>query len=116
MDLETLTVERHNGFAIVSLTRPPVNAVNATMRRELADCFNALGGDRDLNSIILAAKGDRAFCGAGSGPARLGVGRIRGPAAGPILTGRHGSERPTGGDAAGQFHLAGHGALERWDG
>jgi enoyl-CoA hydratase len=61
--MQTLTVERDEGFAIVSLNRPPVNAVNTTMRRELVECFTSLGEERDLNSIILAAKGDGVFCG-----------------------------------------------------
>ena len=60
--METLTVERQDGFAIVWLDRPPVNAVNWAMQLELAECFDSLGEQRELNSIILAAKGDRAFC------------------------------------------------------
>jgi enoyl-CoA hydratase/carnithine racemase len=63
MDFETLRLERADGYAIVSLDRPPVNAVNHVMRRDLRDCFNMLGEERQLNSIILAARADSVFCG-----------------------------------------------------
>jgi enoyl-CoA hydratase len=62
VELQTLTVEREDGFAVVSLNRPPVNAVNTVMRHELFETFTSLGEDRGLNSIVLAAKGGRVFC------------------------------------------------------
>ncbi len=63
LEMETLTVEPQEGFVIVSLNRPPVNAVNVAMRRELVQCFNSLSEDREVNSVVLAAKGGRVFCG-----------------------------------------------------
>jgi enoyl-CoA hydratase len=61
--LETLEVERSEGFATVRLNRPPVNAVNRTMRLELRQVFDSLSEDRTINAVVLAATGSRAFCG-----------------------------------------------------
>ena len=60
--METLEVERRNGVAIVRLNRPPVNAVNRTMRLELRSCFGALSEDRTVGTVVLSATG-RVFCG-----------------------------------------------------
>lgn len=61
--METLAVERRAGVAIVRLNRPPVNAVNRVMMRELRACFDELSQDREVGCVVLAAAGDRAFCG-----------------------------------------------------
>lgn len=73
--LDTLQIERTDtGVAIVTLNRPPVNAVNRAMMLELTHAFNALGEDRDVGAVVLAAAGEKAFCAgidlaeAGSGP------------------------------------------------
>jgi enoyl-CoA hydratase len=61
--MDTLTVETGWGVATVRLDHPPVNAVNRTMRLELREAFGAISSDRDVRVAILAAAGDRAFCG-----------------------------------------------------
>lgn len=61
--METIQVERAEGVAVVRLSRPPVNAVNKTMMRELRRCFDDIGQDRDIGAVVLTAQGDRAFCG-----------------------------------------------------
>ncbi len=61
--METLQLERHEGFAVVRLDRPPVNAVNKLMMRELRSCFDALSQDREISAVVLSATGDRVFCG-----------------------------------------------------
>jgi len=61
--METLEVERHSGVAVVRLNRPPVNAVNRVMMQELRACFDELSQDREIGCAVLAAAGDRAFCG-----------------------------------------------------
>lgn len=60
---DTIQVERRDGFAVVRLDRPPVNAVNHAMMRELASCFDELSQDRDVAAVVLAARGESAFCG-----------------------------------------------------
>src|SRR6516225_4602017 len=61
--METLELEKKDGVAIVRLARPPVNAVNQAMMRELQACFSALSQDREVAAVVLAADGERAFCG-----------------------------------------------------
>src|SRR5687768_10948336 len=61
-ELETLTLERGDGVAVVTLARPPVNAVNRRMQLELKATFDALSQDRSINAVVLAASGERAFC------------------------------------------------------
>jgi enoyl-CoA hydratase len=61
--METLQLERRGGVAIVRLARPPVNAVNGLMRKELLGCFRDLSGDREVGAVVLGATGEKAFCG-----------------------------------------------------
>jgi enoyl-CoA hydratase len=60
--METLQIEKADGVAIVRLNRPPVNAVNKGMTRELRVCFEDLSQDRNVGAVVLSAVGDRAFC------------------------------------------------------
>ncbi|RBY84132.1 enoyl-CoA hydratase-related protein [Blastococcus sp. TF02A-30] len=61
--METLIVERADGVATVSLNRPPVNAVTRQMQLELREAFDSLSEDRQVGAVVLAAEGERAFCG-----------------------------------------------------
>lgn len=61
--MQTLQIERSNRVALVRLNRPPVNAVDDVMTQELAQCFDELSEDREINAVVLAAAGERAFCG-----------------------------------------------------
>jgi enoyl-CoA hydratase len=61
--VETLELDTRDGVAVVRLDRPPVNAVNRTMMRELRACFDALSQDREVAAVVLSANGERAFCG-----------------------------------------------------
>lgn len=61
-ELETLRIDRDGNVAVVSLARPPVNAVNRQMMRELLDVFSELSEDRTVGAVVLAADGERAFC------------------------------------------------------
>lgn len=58
---ETLTVERADGVATVTLDRPPVNAINRTMQLELTQTFRELSQDREIGAVVLAGSGSRAF-------------------------------------------------------
>jgi enoyl-CoA hydratase len=60
--METIDVERREGFAIVRLNRPPMNAVNRTMMKELRASFDQLSQDRTVGAVVLSSTGDRAFC------------------------------------------------------
>ena len=61
--METVNVEHADGVVIVRLNRPPVNAVNRLMLRELRTVFDSISQDRTVGAAILAGAGERAFCG-----------------------------------------------------
>ena len=58
---DTLTVERRNGYAVVSINRPKVlNALNRATVLELDAAFGALEDDRDSGVVILTGT-EKAF-------------------------------------------------------
>ena len=57
----TVTVDVADHIAVVTLDRPPVNAVDHATLGELADAFTGLDRDRDVRVAIFTAAGDRAF-------------------------------------------------------
>jgi enoyl-CoA hydratase len=61
--MDTLQLDRDGAVAIIRLNRPPVNAVNKTMMRELRACFDEVSQDRSVGAAVLAATGEKAFCG-----------------------------------------------------
>lgn len=61
--MNTITIEQDERVVTVTLDRPPVNAVTLEMQRELAAFFAGLAEDKSVGAVVLAASGDRAFCG-----------------------------------------------------
>ncbi len=60
--LEMVRVSVRNFVAEVTLNRPgKLNALNATLRRELSEVFDALATDDDVRVAILHGAGDKAF-------------------------------------------------------
>jgi enoyl-CoA hydratase len=55
-------MDRSDGIAVVTLNRPPVNALNQLAFEEISATFDQLSTDRDVTVAVLAAAGDRAFC------------------------------------------------------
>jgi enoyl-CoA hydratase len=75
MSYETLLVEREDAVAVVTLNRPPVNAISAELVAELEAVFGALGADAAVRVVILTGAGERVFCaGADLGGAFGGAG------------------------------------------
>ncbi len=62
LTVQTLIVEKSRGIAVVTLNRPPVNAVNRQMQLELTAVFDALSQDREVGAVVLTAAGRKAFC------------------------------------------------------
>jgi enoyl-CoA hydratase len=60
--LEFTHVDVTDLVATVTLRRPPVNALNAPMMREIARVFTSLSRGTDAAVAILTAEGDRVFC------------------------------------------------------
>ena len=61
MDYECLLVERKDGYAIVTLNRPPANAINAKLMEELDAALAELEQDRNVGCIVLTGSGERFF-------------------------------------------------------
>ncbi len=60
--MSEISVEIAGNVAVVTLDRPPVNALTLALYEELADTFETLGARDDLGCVILTARGERAFC------------------------------------------------------
>ena len=59
---ETIRHDLADGVATITLNRPDsLNALNATMRRELRDAFKAAGRDEATRAVVLTGEG-RGFC------------------------------------------------------
>jgi enoyl-CoA hydratase/carnithine racemase len=63
MAYETLLLEREDGFAVITLNRPPANAISEQLMQELNAALNALQGDEAVRAVIVTGAGDRIFCG-----------------------------------------------------
>ncbi len=62
MAFETLLVAREESFAVITLNRPPANAINEQLMRELNDALAGFETDEGVRSLILTGAGDRIFC------------------------------------------------------
>jgi enoyl-CoA hydratase len=60
--LDGLRVDAEDGVAVVTLDRPPVNALTIALYERIAAVFGDLGTTLDVNCAILTASGTRAFC------------------------------------------------------
>jgi enoyl-CoA hydratase/carnithine racemase len=62
MAFETLTLVREESFAVVTLNRPPANAISEPLMQELLEALGAVEGDDAVRSVIITGAGDRIFC------------------------------------------------------
>jgi enoyl-CoA hydratase len=62
MPYETLIVTREENFAVVTLNRPPANAISDALMRELNAVLSELESDGEVRSVIVTGAGDRIFC------------------------------------------------------
>jgi enoyl-CoA hydratase/carnithine racemase len=62
MAFETLTLGREESFAVITLNRPPANAISEPLMRELMEALGAVEGDDSVRSVIITGAGDRIFC------------------------------------------------------
>lgn len=59
---DNVRTEVADGVAVVTLDRPPVNALDSATFDELAEAFDAMGARRDVRAAIFTSAG-RIFCG-----------------------------------------------------
>ena len=62
MAYETLILTREERFAIVTLNRPPANAISETLMRELNAALSELESDDAVRAVIVTGAGDKIFC------------------------------------------------------
>ena len=63
MAYETLLVSREDAIAVVTLNRPPANAISEFLIRELNVALNELRADDGVRALVITGGGDRIFCG-----------------------------------------------------
>ena len=56
-----IDVVRHGPIALVTLRRPPANAMNLELTEEIATVFQHLGQDKSVRSLVLTGQGT-SFC------------------------------------------------------
>ena len=62
MAYETLLIAREDGFAIVTLNRPPANAISEQLVHELDAALGELIEDESVRALIISGAGDKIFC------------------------------------------------------
>jgi enoyl-CoA hydratase/carnithine racemase len=62
MAYETLTAVREESFVVITLDRPPANAISEPLVRELSQAVSAAETDAEVRAIIITGAGDRIFC------------------------------------------------------
>jgi enoyl-CoA hydratase/carnithine racemase len=63
MAYETLILERADGYAVITLNRPPANAISGQLVLELEAAVAELEADPAVRAVVLTGAGDRIFCG-----------------------------------------------------
>ena len=62
MPNETLVVTTEESFGLITLNRPPANAISEVLMRELNAALNGFEADDTVRSVIITGAGDRIFC------------------------------------------------------
>jgi enoyl-CoA hydratase/carnithine racemase len=62
MPYETLLVAREESFVVVTLNRPPANAISDQLMRDLDDALGTVEHDETVRAVIVTGAGDKIFC------------------------------------------------------
>src|SRR6266849_3037654 len=62
MPFETLSLEREERFAVITLNRPPANAISEQLVKDLAAGLASVESDEGVRAVIITGAGDRIFC------------------------------------------------------
>jgi enoyl-CoA hydratase/carnithine racemase len=62
MPYETLLLAREDAVAVVTLNRPPANAISEALVRELDAGLTEIEADGDVRAVVITGAGDRIFC------------------------------------------------------
>lgn len=61
MSYETFSVEKKDGYAVVTLDHPPANAISTQVIEELEDILDTLEADDAVRTIVFTGAGERFF-------------------------------------------------------
>ena len=62
MPYETMILGREEGFAVLTLNRPPANAISEALMRELNAVLSEIESDAAVQCLIITGAGDKIFC------------------------------------------------------
>lgn len=62
MPYETLILAREESFAVITLNRPPANAISNQLVKELNAALDELEKNPAVRSVVITGAGDRIFC------------------------------------------------------
>jgi enoyl-CoA hydratase/carnithine racemase len=63
MGFETILLDREESYAVITLNRPPANAISEALMQELNAALNSVQGDATVRAVIITGSGDKIFCG-----------------------------------------------------
>ena len=63
MGFETITLAREEAYALITLNRPPANAISEQLITEVNAALNAVQSDDSVRAVIVTGAGDKIFCG-----------------------------------------------------
>src|SRR6266446_6706517 len=62
MPYETMILGREEGLAVLTLNRPPANAISEALMRELNAVLSEIESDPAVKCLIITGAGDKIFC------------------------------------------------------
>ena len=62
MPYETLLLGREDAVAVVTLNRPPANAISEALMRELDAALTEIEADGGVRAVVITGAGERIFC------------------------------------------------------
>ena len=62
MAYETLLFAREEAFAVITLNRPPANAISEQLMQDLNAALSSVSDDESVRSVIITGAGDKIFC------------------------------------------------------
>jgi enoyl-CoA hydratase/carnithine racemase len=63
MGFETITLAREESWALITLNRPPANAISEQLITEVNAALTSVQTDDSVRAVIITGAGDRIFCG-----------------------------------------------------
>lgn len=59
--MKNINLEKEDGLAIITITRPPMNTLNTEMLLEMREVLNQLEKDNTIKILIITGAGEKAF-------------------------------------------------------